>query len=150
MQYIPEEDLRYILDKYNDVTGRSDTGKRFLGCDRTYDMSSGPDAHTLAEGLRAFLADLPDTDHAVIKARAFAYVLENSIINVSPYDYFVGFHSMNRVISKVLTGAWQLEIVREKIPDAPRRKQLLEQQGAVKMWPDFDHSVPKNSPLTVC
>ncbi|MBQ4044182.1 MAG: hypothetical protein IJD06_09325 [Clostridia bacterium] len=142
MQYIPEADLRYILDKYNDVTGRSDTGKRFLCCDRTYDMSTGPDAHTLAEGLRAFLANLTDTDHAVIKAKAFAYVLENSIINVSPCDYFVGFHAMNRVVNKVLTGAWQAEIVREKISDAPRRKQLLEQQGAVKMWPDFDHSVP--------
>lgn len=142
MQYIPEPDLRYIQNKYNDVSGRHDNGKRFQCCDRTYDLTTGLDAAAMEAGLRSYVQSLPDTNHAMLKAKAFAYVLAHTPINVSPCDYFVGIHSMNRVITRVLVEPWAAKITREKIPGAPRRKKVLEEQGAVRMWPDYDHSVP--------
>ncbi|MCI8388354.1 MAG: hypothetical protein HFE63_07825 [Clostridiales bacterium] len=142
MKYILDEDLKYLQNKYHDTNAPFDSLARFICYDGEYDMSTGLNAEAMEAGLSEYTASLPDTDHSMIKAKAFRYVIENTPIDVNPHDYYVSIHSANRVINRVLVIKWSNEVFSDILPDANSKLDRLRCDGAVASWPDYDHSVP--------
>ncbi len=144
MKYILDADLAYLETKYHPADAPASTVpyNRFVCHDQHFDLSTGLAAAEMEAGLRAYLETLEDTDHAVIKAKAFRYVTEHTPIQVSGHDYFVAIHSTNRVIGKVLVNRWSGELFGKMLPEVNGALHPLSRDCALTHWPDYDHSVP--------
>ncbi len=142
MNYISENDLKYLKNKYHRDDGSFNPFSRFICNDSAFDMNTGLDSKQMEASLREYLATLTDTDHGVIKAKAFRFVLEHTPINVSANDYFVAIHSADRVISHVLCNKWNNEVFGSILPEVNKHLDPLRCDGALTTWPDYDHSVP--------
>ena len=105
---------------------------------------------------------LRGSSHAIIKARAFAFVLDHGAIEVNPRDWFgvnvaglrfggspkgLRIHNMNsggKTVKplRVLCERWQKEL----LDKAPQRvcdaMENMFESGAGSFWADYDHSVP--------
>ena len=107
------------------------------------DPASGLENDVLTKKLMALTDGLEGQPHEVIKAKAFACVCENVMIDVNPQDWFVAFGCWNRNERPLspLMGKWNAEVDAQKL----KVGKLLDEQnrtGASIMWKDFDHSVP--------
>lgn len=142
MEYISDIDLKYLKNKYHKDDGSFNPFSRFICNDSAFDMTTGLNAEQMETALREYVQTLSDSDHGVIKAKAFRFVLEHTPINVSANDYFVAIHSANRVIQRVLNNKWNAEVFRDILPEVNKRLEPLRRDGAITTWPDYDHSVP--------
>lgn len=143
MKYISDKDSAYLRQKYHTDDGSHNNFGRFICYDGRYDMSTGFDAKTMREKLSEYIGTITDTHHSVIKAKAVAYVLEHTPIDLNPCDYFPGIHSLNRVVQGLLNSKWNSEVFGKLLPsDVSKTMNLLSRDGAVTIWPDYDHSVP--------
>jgi len=110
------------------------------------------DQQTLIAGAKALADSMVGQPHALIKARAAEYILDNAAIEINPVDWF-GFNfcgwltlrmsqrlNMPRKPLSFLSGQWQAEI--------PKPAAFMEaaaniaETGAGIFWCDYDHSVP--------
>ncbi len=144
MKYIHDADLAYLETKYHAADAPASTVPyhRFFCHDQHYDLSTGLPAAEMEAGLRAYLATLPDTDHAMIKAKAFRFVTEHTPIQVSEHDYYVGIHAAGRIINTVLISQWSRELFGQILPEVNATLVPLQNDCAITHWPDYDHSVP--------
>lgn len=120
------------------------------------------DAKALQAELVKLEAQLDGQPHAVIKAKAFAFVTDFCAIEVNPHDWFgvnvaglrfggspKGQRAQNAnsggVASKplrVLCDKWQGKLLSDA-PDSVKHAMLnMHETGAGSFWADFDHSVP--------
>lgn len=107
------------------------------------DPSTGLDNETLKTRVMGLADELAGQPHEIIKARAFALVCENAMIDVSPHDWFVSFGCWNRHDRPLspLIDKWCREIWSSRLKVANLYSEQ-NQSGSSLMWPDFDHSVP--------
>lgn len=107
-----------------------------------YDASTGKTDEEIKQLLLALDGEIKDLPHPVAKARAVRLVLENTRIDVSGHDYFVGLYSWNRLADCVTLTKWKNEVFTEKLPHIDALMKDMNASGAVAIWPDFDHVVP--------
>ena len=112
-----------------------------------YDEATGKTDEEIKELLLALDAQIKDLPHPVAKARAVRLVLENTRIDVSEHDYFVGIYSWNRLADCVTLNKWKNEVFSQKLPHIDALMKDMNASGAVAIWPDFDHVVPDWSAL---
>lgn len=140
VQYIFREDLEYLTNKYHLTDQPFDPFRRYLYHGVAYDPSTGMDDEEMDEALHALFAEIREQLHPIVKARAFAFVLDHMRIDVNPHDYFVGLYNWGRPARfiqeqwKEEAFAYHGEVVRE-IAD-------LKESGASMLFPDFDHVIP--------
>lgn len=137
-----QEDRAYIENKYHKVDEPFNPFARMAYHGYAYDESTGLEDAAIQDGLRALAPRLRELPHPVAKAYAVKYVLENTKIDVSAHDWFVGLWSVGRLSSCVTFEPWYREVFEDKLKDTAGRMKEMNDSGAVAIWPDFDHVVP--------
>ncbi len=135
-----EQDKNFLENKYHKIKEPFDGYKRRNYHGYEFDATTGLDDDGIIHGLGRLEKELDGFSRPVIKAKMVEYVLKNTRIDVNEHDYFVGFFTWGRVIEKYLL-KWRDEIL-EKTGQSYKKMQEFNENGAVAMWPDFDHVVP--------
>ncbi|MBE6929605.1 MAG: hypothetical protein E7463_04930 [Ruminococcaceae bacterium] len=134
MEYIKDADYGYIMNKYH--------ATRFSRRDDVFDAATGMDGDAIEEGIVRQDREIAHLPHPVRKARAFAYVLENTRISCDPRDLFPNINMVDRPLNRTIVAAWKTEVFRDLIPDVNEKLSYYNGNGIATIWPDFDHSVP--------
>ncbi|MGN1121145.1 MAG: pyruvate formate lyase family protein [Eubacteriales bacterium] len=138
-----EQDRTYLENKYHDTSKPFDPYNRMAYHGYEYDPATGMTDEQIREGLRTLCktetAALP---HPVAKAKAFAYILEHTRIDINEHDYFIGMYSWGRLASETTLRRWNGELFTRIVPDARAFMDKNIKAGVVDMWPDYDHSIP--------
>ena len=95
--------------------------------------------------LRDYLSSINDCSRAVIKAKAFAFVLEHMRFTIDEHDWFPCFYNWNRPINFFTVDRWKAEIYGENSPipvSLLTFKKEYAESGDVVSYLDCDHSVP--------
>lgn len=141
--YISPEDRGHIENKYHLTDQPFDGLKRMAYHGYPYDETTGLSDEAIHEGLEKLTAAMADQPRALIKAKAVAYVLDHSRIDVNRHDYFVGFWSWNRLPDRHTITKWDAEVTQRAVNAVGKnRRKELGITGAATMPLDFDHTVP--------
>ena len=134
------EDLGYLQGKYHDLKDPSfNPFRRYLYHGGAYDFATGMDDEEMRASLEEILPSWDKERHCVVKAKAFAFVLDRAVIDVNPHDYFVGFYNWGRPLG-FLQEKWKQEFFRgsEDLLFIKEAREI----GAAALWPDYDHVIP--------
>ena len=142
MMYIRDCDYAYMMNKYHDADKPFDSFQRFIRRDEIFAPETGMHGDAIIEGIVAEDAKITHLPHHVRKAKALAYVLTNTRIACDPRDIFPAINMLDRPLSQTLIPMWRSEVFTDIIPEVGRRRDWLEIDGIVTIWPDYDHSVP--------
>lgn len=157
MHYLSDKDYDYIINKYQSITREKpelDTSgtvsqnvsgygaDRFFSNEEIYSEGSGLTSQEILEGILENDEKIKDLPHAIRKAQAFRFVLENTKIDCDERDMFPAICAMDRPLNKTLIYRWKKEVFENKIPEIERERARLEEAGAVTIWIDFDHCAP--------
>ncbi len=143
MEYINKSDYDYIINKYHDASKPFDSFARFIRRDEIFSDETGMDAEKVKEEILRRDKEISHLPHSVRKAKAFAYVLENTKISCDSHDRFPAINMIDRPLNSTLMKLWRSEVCREIIPETEKKRAYLEESGIVTIWPDYDHSVPE-------
>lgn len=141
MELISIEDRHYIENKYHKVSEPFDPFNRFPyhGIDTAF--SEGLDDESMKQALDEMYAASPNEDRARLKAKAFAFVLDNARLTVNPHDYFPCLYNWGRALDKPMIYKWEAEVF-ENDAELNREKQMHLRCAASEMWLDTNHVVP--------
>lgn len=142
MEYVKPIDYEYIINKYHDTQKPFDPFKRFIRHDEIFDPNTGMNANEIRSELLHRDEAIAHLPHPIRKARAFAFVLQNTRISCDPRDRFPAINAIDRPLTDTIVRAWKKEVFEHKIPEVEARRHVMEQSGAATLWPDYDHSVP--------
>ena len=152
MKYIKAGDYDYIMSKYHtkemlkgfqEPKGEgTQVFYRFLRHDAIFDDKTGMAGGDILVGIQKNDRENEALPHAVRKAMAFAYVLENTRISCDRRDIFPAINMIDRPLNITLLCKWSAEVFEGIIPEVEKRRASLENDGIVTIWPDYDHSVP--------
>ncbi len=142
MSYISDVDRKYIENKYHPLDGSFDPLNRFAGYHGyEFDPATGLDDAKMAAALEKLYAETLGEDHALIKAKAFAFVLDNARIDASENDYFFGLYNWGRPLGKTFISRWYNEVF-DSMPEVKQLMKTYRVSGTAEMCLDTDHSVP--------
>lgn len=142
MNYIIPEHYEYIKNKYHDASKPWDGMNRFIRRDEIFDPATGMDADTICRELVCADEAIKELSHPVRKAKALAFVMENTRISCDPRDYYPAINACDRPLQKTLINHWKSEVFDKIIPEIGKKRAELEMAGTVTIWPDYDHSMP--------
>lgn len=135
-----KKDLSFLKNKYHDTAAPFDPFFRMAYHGWPGDASTGFDDAEMEAGLKEYIAALPDTAHVIIKAKAFAYILDHMRIGIDEHDYFPLLYNWNRPLRPLLVEPWRLS--REKSKESAHYLWKYSKSGDIAIWLDYDHSVP--------
>ncbi len=135
------EDRATIERKYHDSDKPYDGFRRMAYHGYDYDAATGLTDEQIKAGLADLAQKLEGQAHPVIKAEMFAYLLDNTRIDVNASDYFVGIYSWGRLLSEFTEDKWERE-VNAAFPEESALARSLEDSGAGLGWLDYDHTIP--------
>ena len=81
------------------------------------------------------------TDHALAKARGFAFILDHARIDVSQNDWFFGLYNWARPLTKTFLSKWYTELF-DTMPDVRELMHDYNASGTAELWLDTEHVVP--------
>ena len=142
MKYIKNEDYEYIKNKYHDTKKPFDSFSRFIRHDEIFSEDTGLSAEEIIQGIRAQDKEIEHLSHYERKSLALKYVLENTRISCDRRDIFPALNATDRPLNQTLIGLWKWELFTKIIPEVEKKRKVLESEGIVTIWPDYDHSVP--------
>ena len=134
-------DRATIERKYHHPDKPYDGFRRMAYHGYDYDAATGLTDEQIQEGLAELAVRLEGQPHPVVKAEMFAYILDNTRIDVNASDYFVGIYSWNRLLSPFTVDKWERE-VNATFPEESMLIGKLEDSGAGLGWLDYDHTIP--------
>ena len=135
------EDRNHIENKYHLADKPFDPYRRWSYHGYEYESSTGLSDSEMDEALSKYAEELFGQPRPIIKASLFAFVLDNTRIDVSEHDWFPGIWSWGRMTAKYTSDVWAGE-VRAAFPDESRRLSESAAAGADYGWLDFDYTVP--------
>lgn len=141
MKYITDSDRNYIENKYHRQDQPFDPFDRLHYHGYEYDASTGYDDAQMQAGLEEVYSEVKKLDHALAKAKGFAFVLDHARIDVNPHDYFIGLYNWGRPLHDLFYKKWHDEIF-GTMPDVCEKKEDLIESGTADMWLDTEHVVP--------
>ena len=136
-----QNDRPLIERKYHDPAKEYDPFTRFAYHGYAFDEATGLSDEAMDAGLAALAESLKTESHPICKARLFAYVLDNTRIDVSAHDWFVGIWSWGRVLSRHSVLPWA-KAVMQQYPEASALLDQYDTAGIAYGFLDFDHTVP--------
>ncbi len=141
MSYIASEDRIYIENKYHLQKNAFDPFNRFAyhGCDTQF--SEGLDDEEMKEALSRMAEENANDDRALLKARGFAFVLDNAKVTLNPHDYFPCLYNWGRALDRPMFFRWEAEVF-ETRPSLNDKKRLFLRTATAEMWLDTNHVVP--------
>ena len=135
------KDRYYIERKYHIPEKPFNSYARWNYHGYPYDESTGLSDEEMQDGLKALREKIKEEPHPVQKAKYFAYVLDNTRIDVNEHDYFIGIWTWNRPISPHSVYLWNEEN-KKLYPNELQTISNFDSSGAVFGFLDFDHTVP--------
>ena len=142
MQYIKDADYQYISNKYHDTTKPFNSLNRFIRHDEIFNPKTGMDGDEIINQLLILDESTANLPNPIRKAKAFAFVLENTRISCDPRDIFPAINTMDRPIDKTVIKKRNDEVFLKIIPEIDEKRNFYGRTGAASLWPDFCHSVP--------
>ena len=142
MEYITQWDYEYIMNKYHRQDQPFNSHRRFIRNDELFREDTGLYPEEIEAGILAQDEKLAALPHPVRKARAFAFVLQNTRICCDKRDIFPAIHMIDRVINRTILSGWHKEVFTQTIPAAEEKRLTYLRTGAATIRPDYDHSVP--------
>lgn len=137
-----DEDRVFLENKYHKTDEPFDPYRRMAYHGYDYPAKTGETDEGILAGLDALSVTTASEPHAIAKAKAIAYVLEHTRIDVNEKDYFIGLYSMNRLIAKTTVDAWRNELFSGTLAKEAAAIRELGEGGTATVWPDYDHVVP--------
>ena len=139
VEYIKSSDYEYVMGKYyNAERGYS----RFVRNDEVFDAETGMDGEKIKENILLQDEKMSDFPHSIRKAKAFAYILENTKISCDCRERFPAINMIDRPLNATIIRKWRSEVFEKIIPEIEAKRASYERKGIVTIWPDYDHSVP--------
>ena len=136
-----EKDRAYIERKYHFPEQPFNGFARWNYHGYAFDESTGLSDEEIQNGLKTLKESIQDEPHPIQKAKLFAYVLDNTRIDVNEHDYFVGIWTWNRPISPYTVYPWG-DAVKYSRPEALETIGALDRSGMAYGFLDYDHTVP--------
>jgi len=110
--------------------------------EKIYESATGLDNGQIRKGVESFLALSKTENHAMVKAKAFDYVLSNTRIDVNEHDWYIGIaQSGERTVRNALSLKW-LEEVRGKLAPELVKEELRHHRKSHLVYLDPWHNVP--------
>lgn len=141
MNYISSEDREFIENKYHDTQKPFDPFERFKYHGKVTEYSEGLDDSEMRIQMDRFYKEGKGRDRALVKAEAFAFVLDNAKISVSDKDYFPCIYNWGRPLDEPLIDKWTRELF-DSIEGLNEQISDYFDSGATVMWLDTCHVVP--------
>ena len=141
MKYVSDKDRKYIENKYHRQDEPFDPTDRFAYHSYEYDEKTGLDDAQMESALLKLQEEHKNEERALIKARGFAFVLDNARIDAPSEDYFFGFYNWGRPLNKPITKRWYNELF-DSMPDVKELRADYVASGTGDLWLDTDHVVP--------
>ena len=141
INYICESDRSFIENKYHLISQPFDPFNRFPYHGFKCDAETGLNDEQMETELNRLFDEKKGMSHALAKAEAFAFVLDNMTIGLSKHDYFPAFYNWGRPLQKTFVGKWWeesfsgIQPVRDKMWD-------FMVSGTADLWLDTEHVVP--------
>ena len=135
-----KKDLAFIENKYHKTNEPFNSFNRMGYHGWECDPATGLDDTEMAEALEEYLSGLTDTDHAVIKAKAFAFVLDHMRFEINEHDYFPCLYNWSRPLNHFIINRWLGEV--RHSDESSAFVSEYTRSGDVTIWMDYDHSVP--------
>lgn len=142
MEYVNPIDYEYIKNKYHDTKKPFNAFSRYIRRDEIFDESTGLDGEEIKRQILKNDEEIQDLPHSIRKAKAFAFVVDNTRISCDKRDIFPAINSIDRPIDETIISKWWNEVFGEKIPDVSKRRNEFERGGMATLLPDYEHSVP--------
>ena len=142
MFYIGKENFKYMQSKYVRPTAPVETFNRFQRVDEHFAEDSGMAPDEIMKGITEIFESTTGEPHPVVKAKAFAYVLDNTRINCDPRDRYPSINMVDRPLHAPIINKWRAEVFDDIIPEIAPTRNLYAGNGVCTTWPDYDHSVP--------
>ncbi len=136
------EDIETIRNKYHKENEPFNSYQRFAYHGYDFDPTTGLPEDEIKDGLVLLSKENENLPRPIAKAKAMAYALKNTMIDVNSHDYFVGFYSWGRIIQPFTQSKWSAELFEKTIADVGHLINDMNASGAISIWPDFDHVVP--------
>lgn len=137
-----ECDREHICRKYYDPDAPHNGYARFQYHGYDYDETTGMSDEEIRKELHTMIEGFPDDiPHEIAKAKAIAFVLDNTRIDVNDFDWYVGIYSWGRVIREDYINRWQNE-AKQLQPEVWAEIGRLRASGTADIWPDYEHAVP--------
>ncbi len=134
-------DRETIENKYHKKDEPYDHFHRFDYHGYDYDPETGMDDTELKKQLAELSERLEGTPRPIHKAKLFAFVLDNTRIDVNEHDYFIGIYSWTRPLAPVSVNKWKSEVY-NRHPEVAQIRADIDASGCGYGWLDFDHTVP--------
>ncbi len=141
MKYICDADRKFIENKYHDTSKPFDPHQKFTYHGTVTEYSDGLDDVQMEAAVSKMHAEGVGRDRAIVKAEAFAFVLDNARIHVSDKDYFPCIYNWGRPLDKPMIIKWIDELF-ESIDGLNEQVQDYRESGVADMWLDTCHVVP--------
>lgn len=141
MKYISDSDRSFIENKYHDTEKPFDPLRRFYYHGKITEYSEGLDDDEMRAALDKIYEESRGRERALVKAEAFAFVLDNAKINVSAEDYFPSIYNWSRPLEEPLITKWTNEMF-DSIEGLSEKKNDYRAAGTAAMNIDTSHVVP--------
>ena len=142
MEYISNESYSYIMSKYHDVNKPFNSFNTKIRHDEYFDEATGMNGDEIRKKLLENDAQMLDLSHAIRKAKAIEFVLDNTRICCDSRDIFPAINCVDRPLDNTVVGKWRGYVFGTKIPEVNERKGFLDKNGICTAWPDYCHSRP--------
>lgn len=134
-----EQDRPFIENKFHIVGEPFKPLGRWNYHGYAYDESTGLTDEQIQEGLKALSESIKNESHPVQKGKCFAYVLDNTRIDINEHDYFIGMWTWARPLTPYCRWGWETE---KECPEAVETLDKYEYSGVAFGRLDYDHTVP--------
>ena len=141
MKYINELDYEFIQNKYHLQSEPFNPMSRFYYHGIECDYSEGLGDDEMRREMLRIRDEMAGQDHALIKAKAFAFVLDNARIALDERDYFPCLYNWGRPLDGVFVQPWMKQVF-DSIPGLNEDIHDFLHSGAADMWMDTNHVVP--------
>lgn len=107
------------------------------------DVQTGLSEQELEIGLLKLYEQEKNCSHSLIKAKAFAYILDNTRIRISRHDLFVTLGVWGRKpFERTIMPIWRESLFENELKKSLPLRHALEKTNAVQLFFDYAHSVP--------
>ena len=141
MKYICDADREFIENKYHNTKEPFDPHHKFRYHGTVSEYSEGLDDAQMRTEMDRLYETGKGRDRALVKAEAFAFVLDHAKINVSENDYFPCIYNWGRPLEAPLINRWSDELF-AGIDGLNEQIRTYRKSGTADMWLDTAHVVP--------
>ncbi len=141
MKYICDADREFIENKYHDTKEPFDPHHKFEYHGTVKEYSEGLDDIEMRAEMDRFYEQGKNKERALVKAEAFAFVLDHAKINVSDKDYFPCIYNWGRPLEAPIINKWSDELF-FGVDGLNDQIRTYRKAGTADMWLDTAHVVP--------